>query len=299
VAYKVGGTAGGAVNSAITTVTPSANSVILASQAFSWNAVSGASQYWVTLKKGTVTLYDKSTGLNTNVTISNIPQDGSDIVFQIWYKAGTVWYATNAVPAKEVTYKTGMPTGGSVSSSITTVTPSANSVIPTSQTFSWNAVTGATEYWVTFKRGTVTVYDKTTGTNPSVTLSNITQDGGSLTLQIWYKAGGKWYASSALPAKEVAYKVGGTAVSALTVSPPVGTTLSPTMEISWSTVTGAKEYWIEASQVALGKTELYNKTVGLSTGVKIGNVDTGKNLYLRVWYRVSTGWKYQDFTYSK
>ncbi len=288
--YKTEGTGG----AAITSVTPAANATIPASQTFTWSAVSGATEYWVTLKKGSVTLYGKSSGSNPSVTITNIPQDGSTLTFQIWYKMGSAWYTSSSVPAKEVSYVAGTVTG---SGSITTVTPAANATIPASQTFTWNSVSGASEYWATLKKGSVTVYERSTGSNPSITISNIPQDGSSLTLQIWYKVGTTWYTSATVPAKQVTYVggAGGGCVGCgssgiVTVSPTPGTTLSQsTQEFNWNPVSGALEYWVTLKR---GSTVIANKSTGSNPMIVISNIvhQQGSVLTLQIWYRIGSTW---------
>lgn len=62
---------------------------------FKWNAVQGAAEYWLQL--GTTyynyDLYNKSTGLETQVSVSNLPTDGRMIFATIWTLIGKDWFA--------------------------------------------------------------------------------------------------------------------------------------------------------------------------------------------------------------
>ncbi len=293
----------------ITFVHPSSSTTIPTSQLFSWNNVNGATEYWVILKKGAVTLYDKTTGTNTQVTINNIPQDGSALTFQIFYKAGGRWYMSNTTPAKEVMYKSGVinqgPGGGGEATTITTITPESSKILGSSQSFSWNSVIGATEYWVALKQGTKTLYDKTAGRNTSVILQNIPEDGSTVTFQVWYKAGGVWFSSAGVPAKQVTYKTynpgGQTGLPYVDKLTPVpGSTIQSTTKFTWDPVVGNISYLACLSNGSDATTNLCNFgfQIVAEPSVTFTNIPSGRKVSLRIFYIKEGMIRNQNFNYE-
>jgi hypothetical protein len=62
---------------------------------FRWNAVAGASEYWLQLGSSyyNYDLHNKSAALSTQVTVSGLPTDGRMIFATMWTLIGRDWFA--------------------------------------------------------------------------------------------------------------------------------------------------------------------------------------------------------------
>ncbi|MEK7560571.1 MAG: cohesin domain-containing protein, partial [Patescibacteria group bacterium] len=111
----------------ITTLTPPANSTLQASTAtFTWNAVTGATEYWLYAgsTQGTRNITNSgSLGLNTTATVTNIPLNGATVWIRIWYKVNGVWKSQDFSYGTITSTILPPPPPPSSTTGITTLTP--------------------------------------------------------------------------------------------------------------------------------------------------------------------------------
>lgn len=287
-------TSGGATT--ITSIVPASGTTVSSAQRFSWNMVSGATEYWVEasqVRVGGKELYDATTGTQPAVTLT-VPQNGKTLYVRIWYKVGSTWKYADA----------SYVVGGAVGT-ITEIAPDINSKLASQVTFAWNTVSGALEYWLDVGTrpfsSTVTtgsIYSRSV-TNTSAVVSGIPQTGNDVYVRVWYMLGTKMQPDWRY--RDFRYETNNSSIvsDVVTIVPAAGTVLTSANQLfSWAPVQGAAEYWIEASQIAAGKNELYNKTNGTATKVQFSVPQNGKALYLTIWYRVAGVWKSSVFTYK-
>ncbi|OGE87650.1 MAG: hypothetical protein A2760_02515 [Candidatus Doudnabacteria bacterium RIFCSPHIGHO2_01_FULL_50_67] len=180
---------------------PVANSVISPQTTFSWSAGTGVSEYWLGIGTSLYSLgkdpwgdiYAQSTGTNTSVTVSGIPENGAVIYVRLWSLISGAW--------NYVDYQYTASTKSTPRLDLAKMTsPVANSVISPQTTFSWSAGTGVSEYWLGV--GTTLdslgkdpwgdIYAQSTGTDTSVTVSGIPQNGAPIYVRLWSLINGSW-----------------------------------------------------------------------------------------------------------
>jgi hypothetical protein len=269
-------------------LTPAPGSHLMPTTAvISWTAVSGAQEYivWAGTTPEGRNIMDRSVGLNTSVSLQNLGSVSGPVYFRLWYRVGGTWHFRDATYA--VFRADPSPSG------IVMIDPAQGTAISGPTYFRWNSVAGVSEYWVwagTYKDGR-NLFDSSVGLNTAVTIQNIPQS-GSLHLRIWYKSGAIWNF------KDFTYTVRAEGnVSVISISPQSGASLSHRETFLWNAVSGAEEYWVEMGSASGGK-DIHNASTGPSRTVIISNIpQDGRTLYLRVWYRVGSAWRFNDFTY--
>lgn len=83
-----------ATASAGTMTSPTSGSTLTSSMAtFEWAAGTGVTEYWLNIGTtlGGITLYNKSLGLSTSVTVTNLPTNGRTLYVRLSSKIGSTW----------------------------------------------------------------------------------------------------------------------------------------------------------------------------------------------------------------
>ncbi len=161
--------------------TPAPQSVLPSSSAtFGWSAGSGVSQYWlyVGTTAGGTDLYNQSTGASQSALVSGLPIDGRTVYVRLWSLL-----ANNSWQFNDYTYTA---TGAAQRPMMTMPVP--GSTVPgTSVTFGWSAGSGVSQYYlyVGSSSGGSDLYNKSTGTNKSATVSGLPMDGRTLYVRLW------------------------------------------------------------------------------------------------------------------
>ena len=176
-------------------------------------------------------MYNKSQGLSTSVTLSNLPSNGKPLYVALWSRIGKAWlkkaYTYTAATATPDAAEITSPTNGSTLSSSTA-------------TFAWDTGTGATEYSLNIGTavGGKTVFNKAMGQTRTITINGLATNGSTLYVRLWSKCNGTWQY------KDYTYVTPNlTRGAAEMTSPTNGATLtSQTATFAWSTGTGVTEY---------------------------------------------------------
>jgi hypothetical protein len=158
------------------------------SQTFDWNAGGGATQYviWAgTTGAGSNNIAAIDRGANLNATITGLPVDGSTIHVRLWSLIGANWlfidYTYTAVTANSPAAITSPTNGSTLASS--------------SQTFSWDAGSGAVQYviWVgTTGAGSQDIAALDRGMNQSATVTGLPTTGVTIYVRLWSLVVGGW-----------------------------------------------------------------------------------------------------------
>jgi hypothetical protein len=176
-------------SSPATITSPSNGSTLTSSsQTFDWNAGGGATQYviWAGANgagSNNITAMDR--GGNLNATITGLPVDGSTIYVRLWSLIGASWefidYTYTAVTASSPAAITSPTNGSTLASS--------------SQTFSWDAGSGAVQYviWVgTTGAGSQDIVALDRGMNQSATVTGLPTTGVTIYVRLWSLVVGGW-----------------------------------------------------------------------------------------------------------
>ena len=252
---------------------------------FTWTAGTGT-EYWLFVgKAGGADVYNKSTGTSLSATVSGIPTDGSTINVRLYTYAGGSWLSS------DYTYTaSGASSGGKAAMSSPT---SGTTLTSSTVTFSWTAGSG-TEYWLFVgKAGGADIYNKSTGTSLSATVSGIPTGGGTINVRLWTLVNGTWVYN------DYTYTgpAGGSSGKATMSSPTPSTTLtSTTVTFQWTAGSGS-EYWLFVGRA--GGADIYNRSTGTNLSATIsGMPNDGSTINVRLWTLSSGAWDYNDYTYT-
>jgi uncharacterized protein YkwD len=86
-----------------------------------------------------------------------------------------------------------------------------------------------------------------------------------------------------------------TSTKASMISPTNGSTIGSTTVLSWTTGSGALQYYLYIG-TSQGSSNLFSGSVGKSTSVTLRNLPTG-TIYVRLWTQLSSGWQFNDYWY--
>jgi Subtilase family len=268
--------------------TPAPGSVLSsASVTFGWTAGAGVSQYW--LYVGSTTggndLFDHSAGSSLSTTVNNLPRDGRTIFVRLWSLTSGGWrfndYTYAAGPKAVVT------------------SPVPQSILSASSaTFSWSAGSGITQYWlyVGTAAGAADVYNQSTGTGRSATVTGLPIDGRTVYVRLWsLQANNSWQFN------DYTYTATGATARPLMTAPTPGVTVPGTsVAFGWSAGTGVSQYWLYVGS-ASGGADLFNASTGTSRTRTVNGLPTdGRLLYVRLWSLIAgtTTWQFNDYTYG-
>ena len=226
----------------------------------SWKAVSGATKYWI---------YRSTDGKNfkyyDSTTKTSYTNSGAASGTKYYYKVKAVAVVNGKSVASSYSYAKSL-----------VCTPATPNVSITSANgkpkLSWNAVSGATKYWI---------YRSTDGKNfkyyDSTTKTTYTNNSTTVGTRYYYKVkavvvdNGTSYASAFSSAKSMTVRA---AAPTLKTSAPEGTP-----SLSWNAVNGATKYWKYRSTD--GKEfKYYDSTT--KTAYTNKSVDAGKTYYYKV-----------------
>ena len=288
--FVASGTGGGGTTGKAEMTSPANGSTLSgSSQLFQWTSSSSASKYWLYVgsSQGGSNYYTQDQSLNTSVTVTGLPTDGSTVYVRLWTQISSTW------EYNDYTYTA--YGGGSAKAEITSPTP-GSTLAGASETFAWTTGTGADLYhlYVGSSQGGYNYYNQGQGTNTSVTVSGLPIDGSTVYVRLWTHFSTGWeYNDYTFTAAT------GSAGKAEITSPTPGSTLAGASEtFAWTTGSGADLYhlYVGSSQ---GGYNYYNQGQGTNTSVTVSGLPIdGSTVYVRLWTHFSTGWEYNDYTFT-
>jgi hypothetical protein len=277
------------------TITPVDGTVLTSSsETFSWNANGNAvTQWWFRLGTtlGGQDIYESGNlGATTNVTVNNLPTDGSTIYARLFYRVSGTWLQF------DITYT-------AFDAPPPTITPVTGTVLTSnSETFSWNANDNAVSEWW-FRLGTTVggqdIYESgNLGLATSTTVNNLPTNGSTIYGRLFYRNGsaGIWkredftFTAFDAPAPEM-------------TSPVNGATLTSSSEtFSWDANGNAvTEWWFRLGTEVGGQNVYESGNLGATSSVVVNTLPTnGSTIYGRLFYRNGSAgiWKSEDFTFT-
>jgi serine protease len=159
-----------------------------ASQAFTWTAGSGVTQYWLyagTTGAGSYNLYNQSTGMALTATVGGLPVTGGTVYVRLWSLMNGAWVYN------DYTY-----TGANLGVKAAMTSPvNGTTLAGAGQTFAWTAGTNVTQYWLyvgTTGAGSYNLYNQSAGTNLSAAVAGLPKNGSTVYVRLWSLLGGAW-----------------------------------------------------------------------------------------------------------
>jgi FtsP/CotA-like multicopper oxidase with cupredoxin domain len=247
-----------------------------ASTTFTWNAVTGVTQYslWIGSTPGGVDL--GNVVLATTSYTATLPITGNPVYVRLWSMIGGVWQSV------DYTYTAATLVA-------TMISPAPLSTLPGALvTFTWTAATGATQYslWIGSTLGAVDLGNVVLATTSYA--ATLPVKGAAVYVRLWSMIGGVWQF------KDYTY----TAASFHMITPLPGSALAGTsVTFTWSPITGATQYslWLGTT---VGGTDVAN-VLSTATSYTATVPGAGATLYARLWVLVGGIWQNVDYTYTE
>jgi hypothetical protein len=262
------------------------------SATFAWNTGSGVTDYWLYAgnSAGAYDIYGGEQGTALSHTVSGIPTDGRTIYVRLYSLINGAWQYY------DYTYKAFTVTSTATKAQITSPTP-GSTFSSSSATFAWNIGSGVADYWlyVGNSAGAYDIYGGEQGTALSHTVSGIPTDGRTIYVRLWSNLNSGWQYN------EYTYTAftGTSAAKAQMTSPANGSTFSSSsVNFNWNTGSGVSEYYLYVGNSA-GAYDIYLGDQGTALARTVSGIPTdGRTIYVRLWSSLSSGWQYNDYTYT-
>jgi hypothetical protein len=264
------------------------------SATFQWDAISGATAYWLDVGSGLHgNNYFQSGNLGNVLTTTvngRLPTDGSTVYVTLWALSGGVW-TPNAY-----TYTA----FNNVAGAAVLTTPAPGSTLTgSSATFSWTAGTFATAYWLDVGSGLHGNNYFQSGNLGDVlltkTVSGLPTNGSTIYVTLYSLVGGAWtYNSYTYTAFNAA-----SAAGILTTPAPGSTLTANSVTFDWTAGTGASAYWLDIGTSPGGNTIYQSGNLGTVLTTTAPNVQaTGLTVYATLYSLVGGQWVSNSYTYK-
>ena len=159
-------------------------------QNFVWNAISGASEYWLQLgtTAGGYELWGGSMGMNTSTSFTGLPIDGSKLYVRLYTKINTGWIYSDS------TYTCYTPQIVRSNPGEIYFPGNGDTLVGPEPLFQWNPASGALEYFFYMGNsvGSNDIYGQSTGSKTFVNLIGVPRDGRLLYVRLWMRSSAGW-----------------------------------------------------------------------------------------------------------
>lgn len=259
-----------------------------ASTRFAWSNASGADSYWLDIgtSPGGRDVYN-SVPPSGSVTVSGYELNGQPLYVRLWtFRLGAWRYVDYLFTRAD-----------SATQARLTLPDRLATISSTSRTFSWNAISGAQQYWLYLgtSLGAPNLFNQaTTATSLTVT-SGIVLDGQPLYVRLWtLTSGGAWIYV------DYVYQRANAATQATFTNITTDAKLTSTsFTFKWGRVSGAQQYWFDAGS-SLGARDVANVSPGTATSWTLTAIQlNGQPLYVRLWTQSAAGWTYVDYKFNR
>ena len=265
-------------------ITAPANGATLdgATVTFTWNAGAGAQAYWLYVGSSVGGLQYHNSGQLAAGTLSRqvagLPTNGSPVHVRLFTRLGGVWqhndYSYTALPGARAV--------------MTSLASGAGPRV----TFGWSTGSSVTEYWLSIGTtpGGSNLFNASTGTSTWRNVSGL-PTAGTVHVRLWSLIGGVWQHN------DYSYTGAGAGIAAMTL-PAQGATLpGTTVTFNWSTGTGVSQYWLSVGTTP-GGNNLFDASTGTNTSQPVTGLPTTGTVFVRLWSRQGSAWRYNDYTYT-
>jgi serine protease len=260
-----------------------------ASQTFSWTTGTEVTEYWLfvgTTGVGSANLFNQSTGTGLTKTVGGLPSNGSTVYVRLWSLLGKAWFYN------DYTY-----TGYNSAVKAVMISPADGTAFASkTQAFTWNAGSGVSQYWLyvgTTGAGSANLFNQSTGTNKTVSVTGLPSNGSPVYVRLWSMAGVTWQFA------DYTYTSANTDVKSVMVSPADGATLpNASQTFNWSVGNGVADSWLYVGTTGAGSYNLYNKAGGTTRTATVSGLPNSGTVYVRLWSLTSGAWVWNDYTYT-
>ncbi|HUL51772.1 MAG TPA: hypothetical protein VLT83_00050 [Opitutaceae bacterium] len=171
-----------------------------------------------------------------------------------------------------------------------------------SVTFTWNAGSGASGYWldVGTTQGANNLFTGNAGAATSLATGGLPTDGSTIYVRLWTQAGtppnATWQYNDYT---YTAASGSSTGTKAVMSSPAAGSTLSgASVTFTWSAGAGASAYWLDVGTTA-GASNIFGQSAALATSQAVTGIATdGSTIYVRLWTLLGNVWQFNEYTYT-
>jgi hypothetical protein len=266
------------------TLSPTAGTVLTASQTFSWANGNGPSAYELylgTTGVGSNNLYSSGQTTATSETVT-LPTNGVTLFARLYQRINGVWQSADTTYVE----------GGTITPA--TLSPTAGTVLSASQTFSWANGVGPSAYELylgTTGVGSDNLYSsgQTTATSETVILPI---NGVKVYARLYQRINGVWQSA------DTTYTEGGT-ITPATLSPTAGTVLTSSQTFSWANGAGPSAYALYLGTTGVGSDNLYSSGQTTATSETVTLPINGVKVYARLYQRINGVWQSADTTYTE
>jgi hypothetical protein len=211
-----------------------------------------------------------------------LPINGVKVYARLYQRINGVWQSA------DTTYTE----GGTIT--LATLSPTAGTVLTSSQTFSWANGVGPTEYALylgTTGVGSDNLYSsgQTTATSEAVTLPTY---GVTVFARLYQRINNVWQSA------DTTYTEGGT-ITLATLSPTAGTVLTASQTFSWANGVGPSAYALYLGTTGVGSDNLYSSGQTTATSETVTVPINGVKVYARLYQRINGVWQSADTTYTE
>jgi hypothetical protein len=257
------------------------------SQLFQWSlgnqGVTQTSLQVGTAGAGSSDIYNGTATTAASVTVSNIPINGATLYVRLNYLLNSAW---NSI---DYTLTEASP----VLPSLTTPAP-GSTLTGSSATFSWSPGIGSTSFMLqvgTTGAGSSDIYNGTSTTATSVTVSNIPVAGAQLYVRLSYSLNSTW---SSIDYTLTEFKF----VPPSPTAPSPGSTLTgSSANFSWNPGNAATQFKLQVGTAGAGSSDVYNGTATSANSVTVSNIPVNSaQLYVRLSYSLNSVWSSIDYT---
>ena len=259
---------------------------------FTWSPGGGVTNYWFNLGTGpsgaaSKNLYSGASTTATSLTVSGLPTNGEILYATLYsYIAG----------AFQPTVYSFYATGPAVLTS-----PSPNSALGSSATFTWSPGTGIAHYWLDLGTADAganakNLYNSGSTTALNATVTGIPQYGETIYATLYSYISGAWQPIV------YTYTASGSPVAAVLTTPTPSTKLSSSgVTFTWSAGEGVNYYWLNlgTTDSGAGAKNLYAGTSTTLTSVTATGLPTnGETIYATLYSYIAGVWQPTIYTYT-
>ncbi len=182
--------------------------------------------------------------------------------------------------------------GTSAAAAITSPAPSST-LTSASTTFTWNAATGASSYylWVGTTLGGYDLANQGPFTGTSATLT-LPTNGTTIYVRLWTWINGTPFHN------DYTYTEASVAAAAITSPAPSGTLTSASTTFTWNAATGANSYYLWVGTTP-GGYDLANQGPFTGTSATLTLPTNGTTIYVRLWTWINGTPFHNDYTYTE
>ena len=283
-------TSSGTTSAALTTPTPSTE--LGSSANFTWSAGSGVTAYWLTVGTGpsgvnAKNLYAGGPTSALSAMVTGLPTYGLPIYATLSSEIGGVWQST---------VYTFTASGSPVAAALLSPSPGGQ-FASTNVTFTWNAGSGATNYWLDLGTASSGANAKNIYSSGPVTALTETVTGLPTNGETIYATLYSYYSGAYQPTVYTFHATG----PAVLIAPSPGSKLGSSATFTWTPGSGITHYWFNlgTADAGMNAKNIYSGGSTTATSVTVSDLPANsETLYATLYSWISGAWQPIVYTYT-